>query len=118
MRTAARISLNRTVAGVHFPFESMAGFLLGLTIGQIFWRRLSGESTVSGGGGITAHHFTVTPDLMNTVDFTMRSFTDARNAVIGGSAPAWLQGASMAALPGTTPAELKYAHKKALEEWE
>ena len=48
MRTAARIALNRTVAGVHFPFESMAGFLLGITIGQIFWRRLSGDGSICG----------------------------------------------------------------------
>jgi hypothetical protein len=119
MRTAARVALNRHVAGVHFPFESMAGFLLGITVGQIFWRRLAGENTVANGGGITAHHFTVTPDKMNTVDFTLGKFAEAREAVIADDLPGWLDGTtSMDVLPGSTPSELKFAHRKALEEWE
>lgn len=39
MRQAARIAINRTVAGVHFPVDSAAGQLLGLTLGEYFVRR-------------------------------------------------------------------------------
>ena len=41
MRLAARIAINRTVAGVHFPIDSAAGGLLGLTLGQYFVSRSS-----------------------------------------------------------------------------
>lgn len=39
MRLAARIAINRTIAGVHFPVDSIAGSLLGLTLGQYFVAR-------------------------------------------------------------------------------
>ena len=42
MRQAARIAVNRTVAGVHFPIDSAAGQLLGLTLGDFFIARATG----------------------------------------------------------------------------
>ena len=39
MRQAARIAINRTVAGVHFPADSAAGAVLGLTLGQYLVKR-------------------------------------------------------------------------------
>jgi hypothetical protein len=42
MRQANRIAINRTVAGVHFPADSAAGEMLGLTLGQYFVHRALG----------------------------------------------------------------------------
>jgi hypothetical protein len=39
MRQAARVAINRTVAGLHFPVDSAAGQLLGLTLGDYFVHR-------------------------------------------------------------------------------
>jgi hypothetical protein len=45
MRQAARIAINRTIAGVHFPVDSAAGELLGLTLGEYFVHRCLGGAT-------------------------------------------------------------------------
>jgi len=44
LRLAARIAINRTIAGVHFPVDSAAGAVLGLTLGQYFVNRCSGAA--------------------------------------------------------------------------
>ena len=42
MRQAARVAINRTIAGVHFPVDSAAGQVLGLTLAEYFVHRASG----------------------------------------------------------------------------
>ena len=44
MRLAARIATNRTIAGVHYPSDSMAGAILGLGIGEMVVNWLSGDA--------------------------------------------------------------------------
>jgi hypothetical protein len=39
LRQAARVAINRTIAGVHYPVDSAAGQLLGLALGDYFLRR-------------------------------------------------------------------------------
>nr|WP_246408194.1 phosphatase PAP2 family protein [Microvirga lupini] len=44
LRLASRIAVNRTVAGVHFPVDSAAGAVLGLTLGHYLVKRCSGAT--------------------------------------------------------------------------
>jgi len=43
MREAARIAVNRTVAGVHFPIDTAAGQVLGLSLARYFIERATGS---------------------------------------------------------------------------
>jgi hypothetical protein len=47
LRQAARIAINRTVAGVHFPADSMAGQLLGLALGDYLIQRCTASGQVA-----------------------------------------------------------------------
>jgi hypothetical protein len=46
-RLAARISVNRVVAGLHFPIDLAAGLALGLTVGRYFVALATGEGAVT-----------------------------------------------------------------------
>jgi membrane-associated phospholipid phosphatase len=50
MRQAARIAINRTAGGVHVPADSIAGAVLGLTLGQYLVNRASGVNTYHASG--------------------------------------------------------------------
>ncbi|MCU0920564.1 MAG: phosphatase PAP2 family protein [Burkholderiaceae bacterium] len=44
MRQAARVAINRTIAGLHFPVDSAAGQVLGLALGEYFVHRATASA--------------------------------------------------------------------------
>jgi hypothetical protein len=111
MRQAARVAINRTVAGVHFPVDSAAGQLLGLTLGDYFIRRCG-----IGGGNFNAwrfdgERFTMPPP---NNDFDWRLLYDAVNdARLSAQFTDQIAGAPA---PQTSPL-LQWLWGKAVAEW-
>jgi membrane-associated phospholipid phosphatase len=86
MRQAARIAINRTVAGVHYPVDSAAGQLLGLTLAEYFIARLA----TAGGGTFASWTFDGTKFGRST-DFNFRDQYDTatgnRNTLLAYAIP-------------------------------
>jgi hypothetical protein len=108
MRQAARIAINRTVAGVHFPVDSSAGQLLGLTLGEYFVHRCT-----AGGGSMAGWQFDGTA-FSGTSDFDFREHydttTDTRKATVFATQPD-----PATVVDGSPP--LTWLWGKALAEW-
>ena len=69
MSQAARIAINRTVAGVHFPVDSLAGQLLGLGIAEYFVARCQ-PSLAAGGAISNVDHWMLDCDHPQIDDFS------------------------------------------------
>jgi membrane-associated phospholipid phosphatase len=62
MRQAARVAINRTIAGVHFPVDSAAGQVLGLALGEYFVHRATGPAQAYTSWQFTGTAYTATLD--------------------------------------------------------
>jgi membrane-associated phospholipid phosphatase len=80
MRLASRMSINRTVAGVHFPVDSAAGAVLGLTLGQYFVARCR-DAGQYGAWGFDGTKFPAAGVPPLDGDFYWDSLYDVANAV-------------------------------------
>jgi hypothetical protein len=108
MRQAARIAINRTVAGVHFPVDSAAGQHLGLLLGQYLVARSVG------GRVIKTYAFDGTLFGPND-DFEFRKLYDATTGTYPAGLPAYMvAGADIT--PGKSPT-LEWLWKEAKAEW-
>jgi membrane-associated phospholipid phosphatase len=84
-RIAARIAINRTVAGVHFPIDSVAGAMLGVTLGNYLVARMKAAAGVK----YKAAHFDGTAGSIDDRDFLWTEVFDINTAgVVFGTHPA------------------------------
>ena len=106
MRMAERIAVNRHVAGVQFPFESFAGFLLGVTLGRICHARLFDQPETLWGYDITTGE-------MADESFSMRRFAEVFDC---GTVATWLTQNAISFTPTATP-ELQETAARVAGEW-
>jgi membrane-associated phospholipid phosphatase len=111
MRHAERIAVNRTVAGVHFPVDSVAGMVLAQTLAEFYLRRFAGEMDV----------WTRTFDGRGfREDFTYKQVLDLRykrprDAAAGDDSDDYVVKSDP--VPVTCSPLLKYVWTQALPEW-
>ncbi len=117
MRQAARIAINRTVAGVHFPTDSAAGTLLGLTLAEYL------VELCSGGAGYRSSEFRG-HRYPGDEDYDWRNFYSVKKKKLRISGPAAKKYAkigkeknSFGSHPAARPAALTWLWEKARDEW-
>jgi membrane-associated phospholipid phosphatase len=76
MRIAARIAINRTVAGVHFPIDSVAGAMLGVTLANYVFARSQVDPSKR---KYSSYHFDGTVVAAATEDFDWTASVDTSN---------------------------------------
>jgi hypothetical protein len=111
MRQAARVAINRTVAGVHYPVDSAAGQLLGLTLGDYFVRRCGVGAGNFEPWRFDGERFTMPPP---NNDFDWRLLYDAVNDARRSAQ--FTDRLAGAAAPQTSPL-LQWLWNRAVAEW-
>jgi membrane-associated phospholipid phosphatase len=126
MRLASRVAVNRTVAGVHFPVDSAAGALLGITLGEYLVHRCKGDANYD------AYTFDGTkyPDAMTALtpppgdgDFYWFEFIDSATfnqivpTVAGTAATQYVTRVGQKSLTGSSSPILEWLWGEAVGEW-
>ncbi|HEX4892404.1 MAG TPA: phosphatase PAP2 family protein, partial [Hyphomicrobiaceae bacterium] len=110
MTLANRIAVNRTVAGVHYPVDSMAGCLLGRTLGRYFVARCTSQNSYrawSFKGEAVA----------GNADFDFRKISNAIDHKPTAAIPGFMSDEGEQSDNGLGSPILAWLWKKALAEW-
>jgi hypothetical protein len=116
MRQASRVAINRTVAGVHYPADSAAGAILGLTLASFFEERCQKEQKNRQSAAFHGNHFP------GGADFNWNDLFDAERDKMhkhaGAKGAHWMTSANGKAPQGATEARpLNWLWNKAVAEW-
>ena len=121
MRQAARIAINRTVAGVHFPVDSAAGAVLGLTLADYVANRCTFETGQSCANTLTNTSF-VGKNFNAGDDFNWHLMYDPADdettAKLPITGPEWMETTTRDASTAQTDSPaLQWLWTKAAKEW-
>ena len=118
MRQAARIAINRTVAGVHFPVDSVAGAVLGLNLGEYFVKRCKMEKPDTG-WKFDGEDFKDSSGSATNLDFNWREYYDFASSSPGlsDSTPWVNREAFQNPIVDTDSEPLGWLWARAREEW-
>jgi hypothetical protein len=120
MRQAARIAINRTVAGVHFPVDSVAGALLGLTLAE-YLVALCTDETKYRSSSFDGSRYPVSQDRTGEkTDFNWEHFydIDTQRMEIGSAARGYAKLGRRPHTIGAKPMSLRWLWEKAKAEWD
>ncbi|MEM9370683.1 MAG: phosphatase PAP2 family protein [Pseudomonadota bacterium] len=113
MRLASRIAVNRTIAGVHFPVDSIAGALLGLTLGQYLVARCTHDT----GYASWAFEGDQMTSISDPIDHVWHDLFDVGTFILT-DIPPYVTGPSNQTLgPDGRSAALNWIWRQALAEW-
>jgi hypothetical protein len=110
MRCAARVAINRIVAGVHTPVDTAAGTLLGVTLGNYLVARLRADNSFQ------PWSFDGTK-FGATEDFDWTRLYDPALMQPPAVPPTWASTDGATYDPGTASGVLTYLWGKAAAEW-
>ncbi len=116
MRQAVRIAINRTIAGVHFPVDSLVGQLLGLAVGDYFIARATGAPAVYSWTFDGESYPDGSAPKPGDGDFTGTEIYDVQNDAFRFQPPNYLQ-RSAAAIPVDMAPMLNWLWLEARKEW-